>query len=126
MTVENSNVSINVVNGLDAIDIHTEWLCGQISATVAGALALLPDEYEIYRGAALLDRLGDSPDQRGRCKMTHALSHVRTLLEGVRHNIDDLSNLLDCEVESLRDEFAIVTPEKRKRLAAVAKLSTSH
>ena len=126
MTIENHNVSINLVKGLDAIDVHTSWICGQISAAVAGALALMPDDSEIYRGAALADRLGDTPEQRARNKMAHALANVRTILEGVQHHSGDLENLLDCEVEGLREEFGIFTPEKLGRLAAVAKLSTSH
>lgn len=126
MESKSLDLPVSVVHGLEAIDIFADWNCGQISALVAGVLALLPDEKDIFGGPALADRLGNSPAQKARLSLAHSLGNARTLLQGIKSNSDDLHNQIDLATERLRDEFNIMTPEKLETLAAVAGRSTTH
>lgn len=109
---------------LDSIDGLAKWSFGQTTASIAGALALLPrDSYDCL---ALNDRLGSSKEARARLELAHSLKNVRLLLEGIKHHCDDLENSLDCELERLRDAFGVQTEDQLKTLAGVAKLSTKH
>lgn len=109
-----------VVNNLEDIETLLAWSCNQISAQVAGALALLPDHDQIWRGPALRDRLGDSPDQRARLQLARTIETVRTLLEGIKSHSDGLHNDIDCNLEAMCEQLGVLTRSRAERAGAVA------
>ena len=112
--------TVEVRNNLENIESLLAWSCDQIRAQVAGALALLPDQEQIWRGPALRDRFGDSHDQRARVELAHAIEAVRTLLQGIKGHSDGLHNDIDCCLGRMCDQLGVLTQSRAEHAGAVA------
>lgn len=109
-----------VVGTLEDIETLLAWSCQQISAQVAGALALLPDRDQIWRGPALSDRIGDSPDQRARMRLARTIETVRTLLDGIKSHSEGLHNDIDCSLETMCEQLGVLTRSRAERARTMA------
>lgn len=126
MATEDSTPRLSeIANSIESIDMFLGFTCPQIESAAVGALALLPDEDGIYRGLALQDRFGPSPEQKARLMLCHSIKHARTILEGIRPNIQGLHNDASCALEQLSDQLGVVMPRQAERMLEVAKLSGS-